>query len=106
MSSSEILSLAILEPLAGKEQDCLTLLRDFYTVLDRKHYSRDLLYRDTKATNKFIHLRIWRSEEARSEAQQDPDVHHFWLRLPEVCNITTICETLEPLFSSYDKMPL
>lgn len=106
MPSNEILSLAILEPLAGKEEECVTLLREFYTLLDQKKYSRDLLYRDSKTADKFIHLRVWRSEEARSEAQQDPDVHHFWLRLPEVCNITTICETLEPLFSTYDKIPL
>lgn len=106
MSSNEILSLAILEPLAGKHDDCLALLREFYTVLRGKNYSRDILYRDSKSPDKFIHLRMWRSEEARSEAQQDPDVHHFWLRLPEVCNITTICETLEPLFTTYDKIPL
>ena len=106
MPSTEILSMAILEPVTGKEEECLEFLRDFYTLLDQKQYSRDLLFRDQKTPGKFIHLRIWRSEETRHEAQQDPDVHHFWLRLPEVCNITTIYETLESLFSTYDKIPM
>ncbi len=102
MLSEKILSLAILEPFAGKDDECLAFLREFYSLLQRKGYSQDLLYRDQKIPGKLVHLRIWRSEEARSEAQQDPDVHRYWLRLSEFCAITTIHETLEELYSSYD----
>jgi glutathione peroxidase-family protein len=33
---------------------------------------------------------------------QDPDVHKFWIKLPDVCTLTTIYETLEELYSSYE----
>jgi hypothetical protein len=102
MPSNEILSLAILEPVAGKDEECLAFLREFYSLLHRKGYSQDLLYRDAKTPGQFVHLRIWRSDEARSEAQQDPEVHRFWLRLADFCAITTIHETLEELYSSYE----
>ncbi|HWR35633.1 MAG TPA: antibiotic biosynthesis monooxygenase [Clostridia bacterium] len=103
--SNQVLSLAILEPVVGKEDACLALLRDFYTLLHAKGYSSDLLYRDPKEPGRFVHLRMWYSEEARSEAQQDPEVHRFWIQLPDVCTITTIHETLEQLFCTYTPEP-
>ncbi len=96
--------MAILEPHDGREQDTVELLREFYSAIHEKGYSRDLLYRDVKHRGRFVHLRIWASEEARNEAQQDPDVHRYWMRLSEMCDITTIYEELEPVFSTYQGM--
>ena len=102
MSNSEnaVLSLAILEPLENKEAETIQLLREFYVFMANKGYSHDLLYRDGKNASRFVHLRIWKSNEVRREAQEDPEVHRFWMRLPEVCVITTAHQNLELLFSS------
>jgi hypothetical protein len=104
--SKQILALALLEPHVGKEEECLNLLRELYDCLKAKKYSSDILFRDTKQDSsgktKFVHLRIWTSHETRNEAMQDPEVHKFWMRLPEVCTITTIYESLEELYSSYE----
>lgn len=102
----EILALAVLEPHAGREDECLALLRQFYDVLKAKGYSQDLLFRDVKpdapARERFVHLRIWASLEMRDEAMQDPEVHRYWQKLPEVCTITRVYENLEQLYSSYE----
>ncbi len=104
--SKQILALAVLEPHTGKEQECLNLLREFYDMLKTKGYSRDILFREGKkdesSKDRFVHLRIWTSNETRTEATHDPDVHKYWMRLPEVCTITTIYESLEELYSSYE----
>jgi len=93
--------MAVLECHPDKQEELLSMLREFYTLMQQKGYSRDLLYNDAKETSRFVHLRIWNSDEARSLAQQDPDVHRYWMQLPEVCTITTIYEDLVPVFSSY-----
>jgi hypothetical protein len=104
--SKQILALALLEPHLGKEEECLNLLRELYDCLKAKNYSSDILFRDTKqdpsGKAKFVHMRIWTSAEMRNEAMQDPDVHKFWIKLPDVCTLTTIYETLEELYSSYE----
>lgn len=104
--AKNILALALLEPHVGKEDECLNLLRQLYDCLKEKNYSRDVLFRDSKqepsGKAKFVHMRIWTSHEMREEAMQDPEVHKFWMRLPEVCTLTTIYEDLEELYSSYD----
>jgi hypothetical protein len=104
--SKQILALAVLEPHPGKEQACLDLLRQFYDMLLAKGYSRDILFREGKkdesSKERFVHLRIWTSNETRTEAAQDPEVHKYWMRLPEVCTITTIYESLEELYSTYE----
>ncbi len=91
----KILALAILEPLPGKEDELIEMLRELYALLFRKGYSRDTLYRDPKRPGTLIHLRHWTSNELRDEAQQDPEVHKYWLRLPELCKLTTVHEELE-----------
>jgi|SRR5690242_2363455 quinol monooxygenase YgiN len=93
----EILALAILEPFPGKEDELVEMLRELYALLFRKGYSRDTLYRDHKRPGTLVHLRRWTSSAHRDEAQQDPEVHRFWLRLPELCKLTTIHEELETL---------
>jgi hypothetical protein len=106
MSSTEaIRSMAILEPFDGKENDMLVLLREFYGVMYDKGYSRDLLYRDAQHAGRYIHLRIWNSDDARTQAVNDPDVHRFWIKLAEICAINTTYEQLEPVYNSYDSLP-
>lgn len=102
MSQHEpIRSMAILDAHPGHEEDVIQLLRDFYTNIHGKGYSSDLLYRDAKSPSRFVHLRIWNSDESRTNAQQDPEVHRYWVRLAEICTISTIYEELEPIFSTY-----
>jgi hypothetical protein len=98
----QIISLAILEPFPGKEEEFETHQREFYTLLAQKGYSQDLFYRDAKRTGQYVHMRIWTSPESRSEAQHDPDVHRYWIGLSDLCKITTIYEELERLYTSYD----
>jgi hypothetical protein len=96
------LSLTTVEPFENKEEAALQLLRELYAFMAKKGYSNDLLYRDAKNAKRFVHLRIWKSPEAKLEAQEDPDVHHFWMRLPEVCEISNAQHNLELLFSSME----
>jgi len=94
-ATSEIMALAVVDAFDGKDEECLHLLHEFYAVLRRKQYSRDLLYRDHKDPRRFVNIRYWRSEEARIEAQADPDVHTFWKRLSEIAKVTQVFERLE-----------
>jgi quinol monooxygenase YgiN len=98
----EIRSMAILKPHPGQEPEMFAFLREFYTMMFTKQYSRDMLFRDPKKPDVFIHIRIWHSKEARDTAVNDPDVHHYWKTLPEFGAITTIYEELECLFSTRD----
>jgi hypothetical protein len=94
--------MAILKPHEGKEQEMLAFLREFYTMMYTKQYSRDTLFSDRKHPGIYVHSRIWLSSEARDSAMQDPDVHHYWITLPEYGIITTIYEELEPIFSTQE----
>lgn len=94
-ATSEIMAMAIVEAVDDKDEECLELLREFYAVLRRKQYSRDLLYRDSKDPRRFINVRHWRSEDARKSAHEDPDVHSFWKRLSDIAKVTTVFERLE-----------
>lgn len=96
----EIVSLAIIEALPGKEEELVSLLRDLYTLMHSKGYSRDTLRRDASRPDRFFHTRYWKSEDTRADAQHDPEVHRYWQRLPEVCTIPVIYESLETVFQS------
>jgi quinol monooxygenase YgiN len=98
--TDEILSMAVLEALPGKEEELLIMLRELYTLMNRKGYCRDSLHRDSARPDRFLHLRHWTSPEMRAEAQVDPEVHRFWLKLPELCVIPTVYESLEKVFES------
>lgn len=100
--SQQIISLTILEPFPGKEDEFVAHQREFYSLLAQKGYSQDLFYRDAKNSGQYVHIRVWTSEESRYEAQHDPEVHRYWMRLPELCRITTVFEELDRLFTSYD----
>jgi len=97
---AEIVSLAILEALPGKEDELVSMLRELYTLMHDKGYSRDLLRRDISRPDRFLHTRHWTSEAMRSEAQHDPEVHRYWQQLPELCTIPTVYENLETIFAT------
>ena len=98
--ADEIVSLAILEALPGKEDDLLSTLRELYTLMHAKGYCRDILHRDAARPDRLLHLRLWTSPEMRAEAQADPEVHRYWLRLPELCTVPIVYESLESVFES------
>ena len=57
---------------------------------------------DRKQAGLLVHIRLWLSPEAREAAQQDPDVHRYWINLGEVAVITTIYEDLDEVFRNYE----
>lgn len=69
--AQEIVSVAVLEALPGKEEELLTTLRELYTMMHAKGYCRDTLHRDSSRPDRFLHLRHWTSAEMRAEAQVD-----------------------------------
>lgn len=91
----EILAMATFVAHEGKEEELLAIVRDFYGMLRRKDYSRDVLYRDGKNPRRFIHLRYWKSEQTRASAHEDPDVHRFWQRMGTICTMESVTERME-----------
>jgi quinol monooxygenase YgiN len=98
--TEEITSVAVLEALPGKEDKLLTTLREFYRLMHTKGYSRDVLHRDVSRPDRFVHLRHWSSPEMRTEAQADPEVHRYWQKLPELCTVNVLYESLEEVFAN------
>ena len=92
---AELVSIAYVRPAEGKEEQTLEILADLYTLLRKKNYSRDLLYRDAREHRRMINLRYWRSEEAREDAHEDPEVHRLWQRLSEISKVEGVIEKLE-----------
>lgn len=99
----QIVSLAILEALPGKADELLATLRELYSMISAKGYARDILHRDVAQPHRFVHVRYWTSAELRLEAQNDPAVHRYWQKLPELCIIPTVFESLERVFESEGK---
>ena len=93
--SEEIFAIAVVRPAEGREEEVIRVLHDLYGVMTQKNYSRNLLYRDEKDPSRLVNLRYWRSEEARRQAQEDPDVHRQWVRLAEVATVDQVFERLE-----------
>ncbi len=98
--AEEIVSMAVLEALPGKDEELLSNLRKLYTMMHAKGYCRDTLHRDAARPDRFLHLRLWTSPEMRTEAQTDPEVHRYWQLLPELCTIPIVYESLEKVFES------
>ena len=96
----QIVSMAVLEALPGKEEELLGMLRELYTLMHAKGYCRDSLNRDSDRPDRFLHIRQWTSPKMRAEAQADPEVHRHWLKLPELCTIPIVYESLEKVFES------
>ncbi len=97
---SELLSIAYIWPFADQDEETLEVLQALYGLLSRKGYSRDLLYRDAR-TERLVNLRYWTSEEARQQAQEDPEVHRYWQRLAEICRVDGVVERLEEVPDSW-----
>lgn len=97
--SQEILSIAIFQPEAGQEEASLDTMRVLMAALAAGGYSRDLLYRDTKAINEYILLRYWKSEAARRAALEDPEVLRCWAKLAQEIRTVKIYETLEEILA-------
>lgn len=93
--SQEYLSIAIWEPMPGMESASLETIRELNAIVSRKQYGRDLLYRGSESH--YILLRYWNSEEARSVAQEDPEVLRCWARLGNEIKILKVYEKLEEI---------
>ena len=93
--SQEYLSIAIWEPLPGLEAVSLETMRELNSIVSRKQYGRDLLYRSSDAH--YILLRYWNSEQARSTAQEDPEVLRCWARLGNEIKILKVYEKLQEM---------
>lgn len=98
--ADEIVSLAVLEALPGKEEELVAVLRELYNLMHAKGYCRDSLHRDLAQPGRLLHLRYWTSPELRSEAQTDPQVHRYWQKLPSLCTIPVVYESLEKVFET------
>ncbi len=98
--AEEIVSVAVLEALPGKEEELLKTLRELYTMMHAKGYCRDVLRRDPARPDRLLHVRYWKSAATRAEAQADPEVHRYWQMLPELCTIPIVHESLETVFES------
>jgi hypothetical protein len=90
-----VLSIAVFEIYPGKEAECLEALSQLKALMARRGYARDTLFSDTNAERQYILLRLWASPEARVQAQEDPEAHRIWARLPELSTVKTVYEVLE-----------
>jgi hypothetical protein len=91
-AGKEILSVAVWEPVPDMEAASLATIRELTSIVERKGYGRDLLYRDRDAH--YVFLRYWNSEEARRAAQEDPDMLRCWAKLGNEIQIVKVYETL------------
>ncbi len=92
--SGEIFAIAVVRPHEGQDRQVISILHDLYAVMTKKNYSRNILYRDEKDATRLVNLRYWTSEQARSEAQEDPDVHRQWVRLADAATVELVFESL------------
>jgi len=90
--AQEILSVAIWEPLPEHEAVALETFKELTSIVARKGYGRDLLYRDRE--HHYVFFRYWKSEEARGTAQEDPDMLRCWAKLGNQVQIVKVYETL------------
>jgi hypothetical protein len=93
--SQEYLSIAIWEPLPDMEAAALETMRELENIVSRKQYGRDLLYRGNDSL--YVLLRYWNSEQARSTAQEDPELLRCWARLGNEIKILKVYEKLEEI---------
>jgi quinol monooxygenase YgiN len=93
--SKEILSVAVFEPQAGKETECLAAVRELATILAAKQYSRDHLFRDGTEAHRYVLARYWASDASRRQSLEDPAALRCWARMAELINIIKVYESLE-----------
>ncbi len=75
------------------EAAALATIRELNIIVAKKAYGRDLLYRS--GDSHFVLLRYWNSEQARSAAQEDPELLRCWARLGNEIQILKVYERLE-----------
>ena len=97
--AEEILSIAVYEPLPGCEEASLATMQDLIAALAKGGYSRDLLYRDAKPAGEYVLLRYWKSEAARRDALEDPEVLRCWAKLAQEIRTVKVFETLEAVMN-------
>ena len=69
--------MAVWEPVpAHGSRSLVDTFRELNSIVAAKGYGRDLLYRDRESH--YVFLRYWKSEEARSAAQEDPEMLRCW----------------------------
>jgi hypothetical protein len=90
--AQEILSVAIWEPLPGHESAALETFHELTSIVTRKAYGRDFLYRDRE--QHYVFLRYWQSEDSRRSAQEDPEMLRCWAKLGNEIQIVKVYETL------------
>lgn len=84
--------MAVWKPTTGEESTSLATWHELTSILTKKGYGRDLLYRDHEG--QYVLLRYWKSENARHAAQEDPDMLRCWARLGNEIEIIKVYETL------------
>lgn len=84
--------MAIWEPVAGKEEASVATVREISSIVARRNYGRDLLYRSGRF---YVLLRYWNSEQARLAAHEDPEMLRCWARLGNEIEIVRVFEKLE-----------
>jgi len=75
------------------EAASLTTIRELNAIVSSKGYGRDLLYRS--GDSHYMLLRYWNSDQARSAAQEDPELLRCWARLGNEIQILKVYEKLE-----------
>jgi hypothetical protein len=88
----EILSVAIWEPVPEHEAAAFETFHELTSIVARKGYGRDLLFRDRE--QHYVFFRYWKSEEARRTAQEDPEMLRCWAKLGNEIQIVKVYETL------------
>jgi len=83
---------AIWEPVAGQEEASVATIREISSIVARRNYGRDLLYRSGRF---YVLLRYWSSAQARLAAHEDPDMLRCWARLGNEIEIVKVFEKLE-----------
>lgn len=76
----------------GMETESQATWHELSSIVAKKGYGRDLLYRD--GDGQYVLLRYWKSEDARRTAQEDPDMLRCWARLGNEVEIVKVYETL------------
>jgi len=75
------------------EAAALATIRELNGLVASKGYGRDLLYRD--GDSRYVLLRYWNSDQARSAALEDPELLRCWARLGNEIQILKVYEKLE-----------
>ncbi|HWY22250.1 MAG TPA: hypothetical protein VNX26_13580 [Candidatus Acidoferrum sp.] len=75
------------------EAASLATIRELNAIVANKGYGRDLLYHS--GDSHYVLLRYWNSEQARSAAQEDPEILRCWARLGNEIQILKVYEKLE-----------